>query len=54
MFNKLRYAYHLTVCEKMIKKYTYIDHSTYKLTKRYLYHKRKLNKLMTQIHNKSK
>lgn len=34
MFNKIRYAYHLTACEKMIKKYTYIYHTTYKLTKK--------------------
>lgn len=54
MFNKLRYAYHLTACERMIEKYTYIDHSTYELTKRYKWHKRKLNKLMTRINNKRK
>ena len=54
MFNKIRYAYHMTACENMIKEYKYIDNSTYKLTKRYKWHKRKLNELMTQINNKKK
>lgn len=54
MFNKLRYAYHLTACEKMIKKFTYIDHCTYELSERYKWHKRRLNKLMTQVNNKQK
>lgn len=54
MFNKLRYAYHLTACEKMIKKGTYIDYSTYEPTKRYKWHKRKLNKIVARIYNKRK
>lgn len=54
MFNKIRYAYHLTACERMIEKFTYISHSTYKLNPMYKWHKRQLNKLMTQINNKQK
>ena len=54
MFNNLRYTYHFTACEKMIKKYTYIDNHTYELNERFKWHKRKLNKLMTQINNKQK
>lgn len=54
MFNKIRYAYHLTACERMIEKYKYIDHSTYELTKRFKWHKRKLNELMTKVNNKQK
>lgn len=54
MFNNLRYAYHLTACKKMIKRYTYIDNYTYELNERFKWHKRKLNKLMTQINNKQK
>ena len=52
MFDKIRYSYHLTACEKMIDKYKYIDHYTYELDKRFIYHKRKLNKLMTRINNR--
>lgn len=48
MFDKIRYAYHLTACEKMIKKYKNIDHYTYELNKMFAWHKRKLNKLMTR------
>lgn len=47
MFDKIRYSYHLTACEKIIDKYKYIDHYTYELDKRFVYHKRKLNKLIT-------
>lgn len=54
MFNKIRYAYHLTACEGMIEKFTYISHSTYKLNPMYKWHKRQLNKLMTQVNNKQK
>ena len=54
MFNKIKYAYHLTACEKMIKKYKYIDHSTYELNKRFKWHKRKLHELMTKVNNKQK
>lgn len=25
MFDKIRYAYHLTCCERMIKNYSYIE-----------------------------
>lgn len=52
MFNKIRYAYHLTACEKMIKNYKYIDHNTYELDKRFIWHKRRLNKLMLNLNKK--
>ena len=54
MLNKIRYAYHLSVCEHMIKNYTYIDHTTYKLTKRYKWHMNKLHKLMVTINRKAR
>lgn len=47
MLNKIRYAYHLTACEKIIKKNKY-----YELDRKFIRHKRKLNKLIT--HNKHK
>lgn len=52
VFNKLIYAYHLNACEKMIEKYKYIDHSTYELTKKFKWHRKKLNELMTKVNNK--
>lgn len=54
MFDKLRYAYHLTACERMIKKYKYINHDTYELDKRFIWHKRMLNKLMLKLKQKDR
>ncbi len=54
MFNKLIYAYHLNACKKMIEKYKYVDHSTYELTKKFKWHRKKLNELMTKINDKQK
>lgn len=48
MFKKLRYAYHLSVCERMIRKGKYINHTTYQLTEKFKRHRNKLNKLMTE------
>lgn len=45
MLNKIRYAYHLTACEKIMKKYKY----TYELNKRFIWHRRRLNKLMLNL-----
>lgn len=53
MFNKLRYAYHLTVCERMIIKFKNIDHTTYELTKRFKWHRDRLQDLMIAINKKS-
>lgn len=53
MFNKIRYAYHMTACEKMIKKYKY-DRFAYESDERFKRHKRKLNELMTRTNNKQK
>ena len=46
MFKKLRCAYHMSVLEKMIKNYEYIDHETFELTERYKYHKKKLYNIL--------
>ena len=54
MFNKLRYSYHLTACERMIKKYNYIDNSTYELDKRFKWHRKRLNDLMIAINRRKK
>ncbi len=53
MLTKIRYAYHLTACERMIKR-LYIDHSTYEQTPKYKWHMRQLHKLMTQVNSKKK
>ena len=54
MFNKLRYSYHLNACERMIKKYRYIDHSTYELDKRFRWHRKRLNDLVLTINRRKK
>lgn len=54
MFDKIRYAYHLTACKRMIKKYKYINHDTYELNKRFIWHKRRLNKLMLKLKQKDR
>ena len=54
MLTKIRYAYHLSACKRMIKNSTYIDHSTYELTPKYKWHMRQLHKLMTQVNIKRK
>ena len=54
MFNKLRYSYHLSACERMIKKYRYIDPSTYELDKRFRWHRKRLNDLMLTINRRKK
>lgn len=51
MFDKIRYAYHLTCCERMIKNYTYIERD-YELNKKFKWHKRKLNELMVKVHER--
>lgn len=53
MFDKIRYAYHLTSCERMIKNYSYIE-SDYELNKKFKWHRRKLNELMVKIHKRSR
>ena len=54
MFNKLRYSYHLTACEGMIKKYRYVDPSTYELDKRFRWHRKRLNDLVLTINRRKK
>lgn len=54
MFDKLRYSYHLTACERMIKKYNYIDHSTYELNRRFKWHRKRLNDLMVTVNRRKK
>ena len=54
MFDKLRYSYHLTACERMIKKYNYIDHSTYELNRRFKWHRKRLNDLMITVNRRKK
>lgn len=53
MFDKIRYAYHLTCCERMIKNYSYIERD-YELNKKFKWHKRKLNELMVKVHKRSR
>ena len=54
MFNKLRYSYHLSACERMIEKYRYIDPSTYELDKRFRWHRKRLNDLVLTINRRKK
>ena len=53
MFDKIRYAYHLSNCERMIKNYKYIN-DDYELDNRFKWHKRKLNELMVKINKRSR
>lgn len=46
MFRKIRYAYHLTVCEKMIKNNEAFDYTTCDWSKKYKRHRDKLTKIL--------
>ena len=53
MFDKIRYAYHLSNCERMIKNCKYIN-DDYELDNHFKWHKRKLNELMVKINKRSR
>lgn len=54
MFNKIRFSYHLAVCEKLIRENKFIDHDTFGLTKRYKKHRNKMLSIMRATDKKKR
>ena len=52
MFDKLRFSYHLSVCERLIRNNKFIDHDTYEVTKRFKKHRTKLTDILNAIDKK--
>ena len=52
MFDKLRFSYHLSICERLIRNNKFIDHDTYEVTKRFKKHRTKLIDILNAINKK--
>lgn len=52
MFDKLRFSYHLSVCERLIRNNKFIDHDTYEVTTRFKKHRTKLTDMLNAIDKK--
>ena len=52
MLDKLRFSYHLSVYERLIRNNKFIDHDTYEVTKRFKKHRTKLIDILNAIDKK--